>query len=511
MKQVKKLCAILLAFVLSMSLTTFSLAADTYTITISNSETGHTYDAYQIFSGDLAQVEGKAVLSNVQWGSGINSESFLTALKGGGAGLTGDYSQCDTAADVAKVLGGTPADAKAFAELAGKHLGSVTASSTSGDGSYTISGLIAGYYLVKDQDGSQIPAFTEYILKVVDNVTVTPKSGTTISKKKVQDINDSETTTYSQWQDSADHDIGDDVPFQLSATLPDNYDAYEEFAITFHDTQSAGLTFNADSVKVYVNSEGNTLTKNTDYTVNTSPGDGHTFDIVFADLKRVASHTIQAGDTIYVEYTSELNTNAVIGSQGNPNEMYLTYSNNPYSTTDRGQTAKDKVIVFTYKVKVNKVDPDSEPLEGATFTLEKFQYDDGEGTWNSIAQADTSTGTTFSFEGLDDGKYRLTETVTPAGYNSIDPIEFTVTATHDTESDDPKLTALNGTPDGAIQITFTPTLSDGSLSTNVVNEQGLELPSTGGIGTTIFYIAGIVLILGAASCLVVKLYHKKNT
>ena len=324
MKQVKKLCAVLLAFVLSMSLTTFSLAADQYSITITNSEAGHTYDAYQIFSGDLAQVDGKTVLTNIDWGDGINNGSFLPALKGGGAGLAGDYSRCETAANVAKVLDVTPGDAEAFAELAGKNLGSVTASSIQGTGSYTISGLDAGYYLVKDRDGSSIPAFTEYILRVVDDVTVTPKSGTTISQKKVQDINDSETTTYSQWQDSADHDIGDNVPFQLSATLPGNYDAYEKFAITFHDTQSAGLTFNAGSVKVYVNSKENTLTKDTDYTVDTSPGDGHTFDIVFADLKQVASHTFQAGDTIYVEYTSELNTDAVIGSQGNPNKMYLT-------------------------------------------------------------------------------------------------------------------------------------------------------------------------------------------
>ena len=229
------------------------------------------------------------------------------------------------------------------------------------------------------------------------------------------------------------------------------------------------------------------------------------------------SQAVRGGDTIYVEYESTLNENAVIGSAGNPNTMYLTYSNNPYSTTDRGRTVGDTVIVFTYKVVVNKVDGQDAPLPGAQFKLEKLIKGAGaEGTdayqlVKEFTATDNANATTFSFEGLDDGNYRLTETVTPAGYNTMEPIEFTVTAEHEIESNYPQLTALNGTPDGAIQITFTHSLPDGSLSTNVVNEQGLELPSTGGIGTTIFYIVGIVLVLGAGSFLVLRLYHKRNT
>ena len=242
--------------------------------------------------------------------------------------------------------------------------------------------------------------------------------------------------------------------------------------------------------------------------VTTGLSNGLTFEVQFANLKNITG--LGAGDTIYVEYESTLNETAVIGSAGNSNTMYLTYSNNPYSNTDRGRTVDDTVIVFTYKVVVNKVDGQDAPLPGAQFKLEK--YNAATTNWDEVETITTGTGADqniFSFEGLDDGNYRLTETVTPAGYNTIEPIEFTVTATHDITSDNPALTDLSGNVTTG-EITFTKDVPKGSLSTNVVNEQGLVLPTTGGIGTTLFYIGGIVLVLGAASCLIVKLYRKKN-
>ena len=517
MKTMKKLLAVALALVLALSLCTVSLAAGNYTITINNSVSGHTYEAYQIFSGDVTVDQDNKILTNVDWGSGINDTAFLPALKGDGT-IGAHYTDCSSAADVAKALGDNPGDAEAFAELAGGYLQTAAGTSTYNTTNYTIGNLEAGYYLVKDKDNSTgIDAYTAYILEVVGNVEVTPKSDTTTSEKKVKDINNSTETDYGNWQDSADHDIGDSIPFQLSATLPDNYDAYEKFAITFHDTESTGLIFNEESVKVYVNTDTTetTLAKGTDYTVVTSGlSGGLTFEVRFPNLK-TASKTINGGDTIYVEYESTLNENAVIGSAGNPNTMYLTYSNNPYSTTDRGRTVGDTVIVFTYKVVVNKVDGQDAPLPGAQFKLEKLIKGAGaEGTdayqlVKEFTATDNANATTFSFEGLDDGNYRLTETVTPTGYNTIEPIEFTVTATHDITSDNPALTNLSGNVTTG-EITFTKDVPNGSLSTNVVNEQGLVLPTTGGIGTTLFYIGGIVLVLGAASCLIVKLYRKKN-
>ena len=507
MKRWKLFLATALALVLTASVSLPVLAAGgTYTITIQNSASGHTYEAYQIFTGTLSTVEEQTVLTDVTWGSGIQSAQFLEALKADGT-IGAHYAACTTAADVAQALSDNAGDAEAFAALAGDYLSSPTGTSTPGSGTYTIAGLAPGYYLVKDQDGTTVDAYTSYILKLVGDVTVTPKSDVPTSQKKVKDIDDSTQTNYTGWQDSADHDIGDAIPFQISATLPDNYDDYTTYSMTFHDTQSSGLTFNPDSVTVYVGSEGNTIDSQY-YEVNANPVDDCTFEIVFENLKAVSGVTINPGSTIYVEYTSTLNENAVLGSAGNPNTMHLTYSNNP-NGTGTGQTPDDKVIVFTYQVVVNKVDPENMPLAGAQFTLEKYDADSAD--WTSVGEATLSgEDTTFTFTGLDDGQYRLTETQTPAGYNTIDPITFTVTAAHDETSDNPQLTSLSGNADTGT-ITFTPALPTGSLTTNVVNEAGAVLPSTGGMGTTVFYVAGAVLVLGAGACLVLRQIKRKRS
>ena len=216
---------------------------------------------------------------------------------------------------------------------------------------------------------------------------------------------------------------------------------------------------------------------------------------------------------ITVEYTATLNTNAVIGSAGNPNKVMLEYSNNPNQGGEgnTGKTPEDTVIVFTYKTVVNKVDGEGNPLTGAEFTLEKFvkgddgadEYNTVKGTWTPIDVVKNAEGTEFTFKGLDDGIYRLTESVTPAGYNTIDPIVFVVTAEHDILSDNPALTSLNGEAVTGL-IDFTPVLDQGALTTDVVNNAGSILPSTGGIGTTLFYVFGTLLVVGAGVLLVVK-------
>ena len=482
MKRLKRMASLILALALALVLAVPAMAAETYSITINNSATGHTYEAYQIFTGDLSGT----TLSNIVWGSGI-SEAGQTAL--------GD------AAAKAETLK-TEADAKAFAKEVAPYLTTVAGSAnTVTNGTYVISGLTAGYYLVKDQDGSltgDADSYTEYIVKVVSDTTANPKSSVPTVEKKVKDINDSTDDAMTGWQDSADHDIGDSVPFQLKATLADNVSAYTTYKVVFHDTLSKGLTYNNDA-KVYIDgkeTDGFTVTS----TVN---ADGTTtLTISCDDVKALG-----AGNSavITVEYTATLNSNAVLGSAGNPNEVYLEYSNNPNKSeagnNETGNTPEDKVIVFTYKVIVNKVDSDNKPLTGAEFTLEKYNKETDK--WEAITAVKNDEGTTFTFSGLDDGKYRLTETKTPAGYNSIAPIEFTITAEHDVLADDPALTSLSGNATTG-EITFTSSTAEGSLSTNVVNKAGSTLPSTGGIGTTIFYVLGAVLVVGAGVVLVTK-------
>ena len=511
MKKLKKMAAMLLALTMILMMSVPVTAAGEYSISITNSSTGHTYEAYQIFSGDLSN----GVLSNISWGSGVNGSGLLAALKTADAEK---YESCSGAADVAKALAGeggntTAADTQAFAEKASQHLADTPTgtANTPSEGKYTISGLDAGYYLVKDKDNTlegTDDSYTAYIVKVLGNVEMAPKSGTATSEKKVKDINDSTDTAYGNWVDTADHDIGDSIPFQLKGTLPGNYSDYDSYALTFHDTESAGLTFDKSSVKVYIDGH---LTSSGYTVVTDGLSDDYTFEVRFTDLKTVTAddNTTKAGNSsvITVEYESVLNEHAAIGRAGNPNDMVMTFSNNP-NGTGTGKTPKDTVIVFTYKVVVDKVDQGNEPLQGAEFTLEKKVEGVSDDTWTQIDVLGTAgTDTTFSFEGLDDGDYRLTETNTPAGYNTIDPIYFTVTATHVDAS--LSLTNLNGNvTSGAVQLTFTPSIPDGSLSTTVVNNQGLTLPETGGIGTTIFYVLGVLLVLGAGIPLAAKLRMK---
>ena len=502
MKHIKKLASLLLVLVMVFALATTAFAEETtYSITINNSAKDHTYEAYQIFTGDLSGT----TLSNIVWGSGV-SEAGQTAL--------GD------AAAKAETLK-TEADAKAFAKAVAPYLTTAAGSAnTVTDGKYVISGLAAGYYLVKDQDGSltgDADAYTEYIIKVVSDTTATPKSSVPTVEKKVKDTNDSTGVT-SDWQDSADYDIGDSIPFQLKATLANNVSSYTTYKVVFHDTLSKGLTYNNDA-KVYIDG-----TETNGFTVTaTVNADGTTTLTVSCDDVKA----LGAGNSsvITVEYTAKLNENAVLGSAGNPNEVYLEYSNNPNKSengnNETGETPKDVVIVFTYKTIINKVDSENKPLTGAAFKLEKLikGKDGAADTWTTVKEFTVDeTTTSFTFSGLDDGQYKLTETKTPAGYNTIDPIYFVIEATHDETADAPTLKTLNAyltdangnkqteMKDGeSVNIDLgTVDLTAGSITTTVVNKSGSELPSTGGIGTTIFYVLGGVLVLAAVVLLVTK-------
>lgn len=491
----------MLAAVLTVSVGMVSLAAgENHTITIQNNAPGHTYEAYQIFTGDLS-ADGKT-FSNIQWGNGINGENLLNALKTADAGT---YGSCKSASDVAKAL--NSGNAKEFAKIASEYLTETKTTGTYNTTQYTIAGLDDGYYLIKDATAvSGSDANTEYILKITDDETVTPKSDIPESYKKVKDTNDS-TGLITDWQDSADYDIGDSIPFQLTATLPDNYSAYETYTMTFHDTEEQGLEFQKNTVKVYVD-EGTEPIDVSYYNIVENPADGCTFEITFSNVKNITNVTDSS--KIRVEYESVLTEDAIIGSAGNPNEMYLSYSNNPYGT-GTGTTPVDTVIVFTYQTIVNKVDEEMNPLAGAEFKLEKKIYKEGGSIWQEITRVALSQeNTVFTFTGLDDGDYRLTETKTPDRYNTMEPVEFTVAAEHTSDSNQDgicDLTALTGNVTSG-EITFAENITQGSLTTNVINESGTILPGTGGMGTTIFYIAGIILVAGAAVLITVKV--KKN-
>ena len=449
--------------------------------TITGPKNGHTYEAYQIFTGDLA--DGK--LSNVKWGS---------ATAKNGTAVTD--AELKTVTDLASKSVNDNAQATANAIAA--YLTSDAQPTATIDDTNPTAQVPSGYYLIKDKNNT-VPdgqAATTYIVTVAGNVTIAPKSDVPSFEKKLKDSNDTE-GTLSDWQDAADWDMGDAVPFKLEGTVASNYASYKTYYFAFHDVEERGLTFNKDSVKVYVDDTEIT----SGYSVVTEGlADGCTFEVKFADLKRIPA--VKAGSKIRVEYTSTLNENAVIGEQGNVNKAKLQYSNNPNDEQGgengpTGETPWDNVIVFTYKTVINKVDDKNQPLKGAEFTLSKKMKD---GSTKTVAVVKDSEGTTFTFNGLDDGDYVLTETKTPAGYNSIKPITFTVTANHtitwEGEDRDTILTSLSGNAASG-EITFTPTDDKSELDTNVVNKPGSSLPETGGMGTIVLYAAGAVLVVAA--------------
>ena len=469
--KMKKFFSILLALVMVLSLSVAALAEEgDGKVTITVPVNGHTYNYYQIFVGDVSGNK----LSNVKWGAN-------------GTGTPGSRVDDTTLQALNALVDDTTKNDAQKADII-KTYKSGTGTAIEGASAR----VLPGYYLIEDATvpTTESQFHSLYVIKVCNDVEINPKGSVPTVEKKVMDTNDS-TGSNSEWQDSADYDIGDAVPFRLTATLPDNLDGYTTYKLVFCDTLSSGLSYNADSLTVKV--DGNS--KNGTFSVTDGENGMKCFTCLNVLDSSVGAH---AGSTIVLEYTATLGEGAVIGSDGNPNEVYLQYSNNPYVSTETGHTPTDLVKVFTYVLIVNKVDDEAKALEGAGFTLYKKN---AQGEYVAVGAEHKGTEeepmTTFTWSGLDDGDYKLVESTTPAGFNTIDPMEFTVTAVHDAVSDDPQLTSL--TANG-----FTPSLTDCSLSADVTNYSGTVLPTTGGIGTTLFYVFGSLLIAGAGILLITK-------
>ena len=333
MKKARKLTAVLLSLVMLLALVVPASAAENYSITIHNDKTGHTYEAYQIFAGTVSSDEATAgnvegpMLGDIIWGSGVNGDALLEALKEANAQK---YNDCTTAADVAEALGtenATAADAAAFADIAAKHLTATVAGTADAPegGNYVIEGLPAGYYLVKDslqEDDNQTgQVLSDYIVQVLGNVTMKPKSSDIPTVlKKVQEEDLVENKGFGKgFSDVADHEIGETFQFKLIGSIPD-MSAYDTYEYTFHDTMSAGLSYVADSVKAYIVDDystdalGTALATNS-YTVESlvvaedGENKGKTnLTISFADLKKVAG--AQTGKYVVITFSATLNAQA---------------------------------------------------------------------------------------------------------------------------------------------------------------------------------------------------------
>lgn len=493
MKTIKRSIALVLAMILTlaMSVTVFAEgegAKKTFTITVNEAKAGHTYEAYQILKGDLSK--SQTTLSNVDWGTGIKADKKTDLAN-------------DAKAYVEKLSGmqTNSSDLKAEAQKIASALSTTVAGSvsvTQDNAKTEITGLEPGYYLIKDKDSSLTgdEAYTEYILNIVANTTITPKTDVPSVEKKVKDTNDTTGDT-TGWQDSADYDITDAVPFQLTATLPVNVESYKSYFLKFDDTLSQGLDYNEGTVTVKLGDKDVTSFFTTNYD---AAGKKLTFtcDNILAE-----GFEAKNGDKVVVEYKATLNKNAVIGSKGNPNKVKLEFSNNPNNggEGDKGETPEDTVIVFTYKVVINKVNEKNEALDGAEFTLYKKIKGEADKEIKAVISGDKND--VFTFSGLDDGDYVLKETKTPDSYNTAKDIAFTITADHSIVSDAPELKSLSGDKVTG-NITLKADKAEGSLSTPVQNFKGSVLPSTGGAGRVAIYVIGAILVVGGGIVLVTK-------
>lgn len=530
-KAIKKLLAALLAvaMVCAMAIPAFAENSE------GDVDSHHTYSAFQIFKGD---VEGNNIkdfkISNVDWGSNIinNSDDFLNKLRE--ADHIGPlFTNAKSAQEVLAVISqwqDSDDYSIAFARFVCHYLYSNDANPTyvvrAGSNALTIPEAKAGYYLFVDttdfSKDDSYHSYNSFLLMVTKgnwNVPITPKAEKPTVEKKVYDNPDG--TSTGGFGSSADHAINEKFQFQLTATLPDStnraYDYYDKYSVIFHDTLSDGITYDKDDEldSVVIKSNGNTynITDSSKYTIDTTDLESQNSFVVNIDVKACAKDAgfdLNDGATITVTYTAHLNDKAYVntagGSTSNINKVYLTYSNNPKDESSIGKTPESTpVYVYTYQLNNTKhQDTEKGPaLEGACFRLysdeactdqsevqlyqkDGFYYPIKDVLGKEAVEMKSAANGTFNVKGLDAGTYYLKEITPPDGYSACKVIPVTIKADH-SRNDQVNLEGSN-------------------LTNDIVNIKagGITLPSTGGIGTTLFYVVGGGLMVAAIVLLVTK-------
>lgn len=499
----KRIFTLMLALMMVLALSVTAFAAGPYTITINNSAAGHTYEAYQIFAGDLETANGKTVLTNITWGSGVTTQ--------------GQAALGDAAAKAESLT--TEEDARAFAKAVAPYLTNPSVS-TAGDGTYTIANLDSGYYLVKDKDNTLTNAddfYTAYLMKVVGNVTAAPKGDKPTLNKQIKHNENGE------WGVVGDNQIGDTVEFRTITKVP-NTSGYTKYNYIIHDTMSAGLTSNVKtSADITIKVNDATVLPAEYYTVTAN---GNSFSVQVDILNAIQDGKLAHDNELYTYYTGVLNADAKVYDEGKQdNVAYLEYSNNPNVDTDKGKTPEKKVYDWTFKMGINKVNENGGQLTGAKFALSKNGTlkvadmncnDEGipavttgligmvkisDGEYRVAVDGDTDVVYVVDagnpvIKGLDDAiDYYLYETKAPAGYNLMsEPVHFVISASY----------AADGSNYTSVTVTVGAAAASDTLSANVVNKSGSTLPETGGIGTTIFYVLGSLLVVGAGVVLITR-------
>ena len=541
-KAIKKLLAALLAVAMVCAMAIPAFAFESWE-TKEDLNKNHDYIAFQIFKGVISSKDNPT-LSGVTWGSHItNHDDFLKKLKD--APIIGaqfhsiDATDATDAATVQKVLAviskwhDSDDNSIAFARVVCHYLYSNGAAPDSdivgGNSSITIPE--AGYYLIVDtinfSNGDYYHAYNSFLLVNVPqavqtsyNVTINHKVvKPTVEKKVYDNFDNQDGTSTGDFGSSADHAINEKFQFQLIAKLPAGrdegraYDYYDKYTVCFNDTLSEGITYDGlDSVVIESNGTPYDITNDSSkYDIDISNlKSQNSFVVKIHDVKNCVAN-LNDGATITVTYTAHLNDKAYVniagGSTSNINKVYLTYSNNPKDESSIGKTPESTpVYVYTYQLNNTKYHDDDNPnnvLAGAGFRLysDEACHDEDEiklkmndddtysrdfSTEGKGVEMISGQDGQFNVKGLDAGTYYLKETKTPDGYSACKVIPVTIKADH-SRNDQVNLEGSN-------------------LTNDIVNIKagGITLPSTGGIGTTLFYVVGGGLMVAAIVLLVTK-------
>lgn len=525
-KVIKKLLAALLAvaMVCAMAIPAFAYNPGE---TEEDLYRGHCYDAFQIFKGD---VNDASEISNVEWGSSIAHPNEFLAQLTEDLTIGNKFETNFTAQDVLAVISqwSTSDDYSiAFARCVCNYVYS------DGDSTPVIQGVHTGgvkvpkpgYYLIVDtspfNEDDFYHAYNSFLLKVTKAEYVFPINYKVVKptvEKKVHDNDNNDISSAGNndgWGSSADHAINEKFQFRLIAKLPaskDNgraYDYYDKYTVCFNDTLSDGITFDKlDKVEI-ANVDGGTPQVIDAANYTRTPNGSQSFKLSIDDVKTCVPD-LNKGATITVTYTAHLNEKAYVNTVGggtdNKNSVYLEYSNNPRISTSLDHTPESEVRVYTYQLNNTKYRDDDTPgneLAGAGFRLYsgkdctkeqeiKLKKNITDGTYSPYFGTDAGDEMfsdehgQFNVKGLDAGTYYLKETTPPAGYSACADKEIVISATH---------TEYNVSLSG-----------ESNLNNKIINKKagGITLPSTGGIGTTIFYVVGGGLMVAAIVLLVTK-------
>lgn len=543
MKLMKKLAALILVAALVMALGITASAEDTtVSIEVENAITGATYYGYRLLDtttslkNDKCHDDTKDHLSTCYNIAYSVNDKYANVLK-----AAAEYAATEEAIIEYIKKQESAEQIRKFANDVYRAIidGSIVydKSVTASSATVTFSDIESGYWLIAEQITAEDyeGAYSLVMLDTIGsrNITISTKRDEPALEKFVRDNG----MNYGQ---GADLGIGDDAEFLLRTDVP-NPIGYAMYKYVIHDKMSDALTLNASSFEIRVNGVAGELLDKTYYTVDTAPtcASGCKFHISVKIPEATAAGEIQGDSRLYISYTAKLNEKAEVMNNGmdpehhaNPNEAWLEYSNNPYNQSMTAASAPKKVYVWTFPLEVKKVDEANVSLDGAKFVVSRSNdltesdlkdfnpvpdgkpdgyekmirlIDKGNNTY--MVAPDGYTGAVvyeFSagaaiLQGFDDQvDYYLYETVAPNGYNQLNvPVSFKFFASY-VSSESPLMAA------GYPKVSIDAGVETSSMSASIVNKTGAELPSTGGIGTTIFYVLGSVMVLGAVVLLITK-------